>query len=178
MRAEADQGDVAARALGERLAALYRVVGARNMSDLPVYNAALDVEAIGFHAYEGHALGIVVTPWFMNIVRAPLDGGGDSDMAAPGATVRRVLPAGSFDFTVGSLDGFGRIESCSLFSPMFDFAGPASARATAEAALTAIRDAQFEQTDAADSAPAPRRPTNRPIDRRSLLRGEFREPRP
>lgn len=177
MRAEADQGDAVARALGERLAALYRVIGARNMSDLPVYNAALDVEAIGFHVCEGHALGIVVTPWFMNIVRAPLDGGRDGDSPALGATVRRVLPAGSFDFTVGALDGFGRIESCSLFSPMFDFADPASARAAAEAALAAIRDAQFEQTDA-DSVPAPRRPANRSIDRRSLLRGEFREPRP
>lgn len=172
MRAEAGLGAAAARAIGERLAALYRIVGERSMSDLPVYNPALGVESIGFHAYEGWALGIVVTPWFMNIVLAPLDDSG-GDVAAPGATVRRALPAASFDFTVGALDGFGRIESCSLFSPMFDFADPASARATAEAALAAIRDTQFERTDADDSAQAPRRPTAGPIDRRSLLRGEL-----
>lgn len=175
MRAEADQDDVAARAAGERLTALYRSIGECSMSELPVYNAALGVESIGFHAYEGRALGIVVTPWFMNIVLAPLDEGSD-DAAASGETVRRALPAGSFDFIVGALDGFGRIESCSLFSPMFDFADPASARATAEAAMATIRDPQFDRTDADNDAPTPRAP--HPIDRRSLLRGELTGPRP
>jgi [NiFe] hydrogenase assembly HybE family chaperone len=147
------------------------------MRDLPVYNPALGVEAVGFHTYEGRAFGIIVTPWFMNIVLAPLEAPADS-AAVPGATVRRMLPAAPFDFTVGTLDGFGTIESCSLFSPMHEFADHAAARAAAEAALAAICDPQFGKDDADDPAAPSSRPAAGTIDRRSLLRGQLAGTRP
>jgi [NiFe] hydrogenase assembly HybE family chaperone len=177
MGADARLDDAAARTIGERLAALYRDIGERSMRDLPVYNPALGVEAVGFHAYEGRALGIVVTPWFMNIVLAPLE---QAESAAPvlGTTVRRALPAASFDFTVGTLDGLGHIESCSLFSPMHEFADQASAHVAAEAALAAVCDPQFDKADADDPASTSSRPAAGAIDRRSLLRGQFSGTRP
>jgi [NiFe] hydrogenase assembly HybE family chaperone len=147
------------------------------MRDLPVYNPALGVEAVGFHTYEGRAFGIIVTPWFMNIVLAPLEPTAGGALTID-ATVRRALPAASFDFTVGTLDGFGTIESCSLFSPMREFADHAAARAAAEAALAAICDPQFAESDADDQAAPSSRPAAGAIDRRSLLRGQLAGPRP
>jgi hypothetical protein len=64
--------DAEASAAGDTLAAIYRGA-ARAMRDLPVYNPALAVAAIGFRALDDHAFGVIVTPWFMNLVRVPLD---------------------------------------------------------------------------------------------------------
>lgn len=64
--------DVEARAAGEAVAAIYRAA-VPAMRDLPVFNPALDVAAIGFRALDDHAFGVIVTPWFMNLVRLPLD---------------------------------------------------------------------------------------------------------
>ncbi|ABD89299.1 [NiFe]-hydrogenase assembly chaperone HybE [Rhodopseudomonas palustris] len=157
-----------AAAIGAALAALYRAAD-RGMRELPIHNAKLDVAAVGFRAHEGRALGVVLTPWFMNLVLAPLDATAPSD-APPGATLSRSLPAGTFDFTVGALDGFGIIESCSLFSPMFEFADQDSALAAAEAALKAVLDPEFDVAPAATEA-APPPPPPAAIDRRNFLRG-------
>lgn len=50
------------------------------------------------------------------------------------------LTAGRVGFVVGRLEGFGRVDSCSLFSPMGDFADHAAARAVAVAALDQLFD--------------------------------------
>jgi [NiFe] hydrogenase assembly HybE family chaperone len=169
--------DAEARAVGEALAAIYR--GAeRAMRDLPVYNPVLRVAAIGFHASEDHAFGVVVTPWFMNLVRVPLDR--DGSALAQGDVVARALPAGTLEFTVGRLDGFGTIESCSLFSPMFGFADQPAAENAAAAALTAVLDPQFDAAAATAEPVAPEPPAQppAPLDRRRFLRGELTERRP
>ena len=45
-----------------------------------------------------------------------------------------------FDFIAGHEAVFGSYEACSLFSPMFEFADPAVAAATALAVLAALRE--------------------------------------
>lgn len=170
-----DGAEIRARSIGDALAMLYRRAGERSMRDLPIYNDALDVAALGFRPYERWALGVVVTPWFMNLVLADL-GAPDPDDPRPGATMRRSLPSGTIDFTVGEVDGFGRIETCSLFSPMFEFADQAAAVATGEAALAAVLDPAF--ADGATAAEPTVRPTPAAIDRRRFLRGELTRPWP
>ena len=164
--------DTEARATGDALAAVYRIAD-RGMRDLPIYNPALAVAAIGFRALGDSALGVVVTPWFMNLVRVPADRGAE---ASPGATVARAMPAGVMDFTVGVLDGFGVIESCSLASPMFGFADQQIAESTALAALAAVLDPDFA-VDAAPEAAAVPQPAPA-LDRRRFLRGALTERRP
>ena len=61
-------GDADAAAWGELLAGSYREIGERAMRDLPIYNDALGVEAVGFRRFNGTIVGIMVTPWFMNVV--------------------------------------------------------------------------------------------------------------
>jgi [NiFe] hydrogenase assembly HybE family chaperone len=86
-----------------------------------------------------------------------------------GSSFSHAFPVGTLDFTVGNLDGLGRIASCSLFSPMFEFADMATARANAEAAIAEIRNPEPDQ---------PKTRVVTALDRRSFLRGVLAEPRP
>jgi [NiFe] hydrogenase assembly HybE family chaperone len=156
-----------ANAYAATLEAFYRRIGAHSMRDLPVYNEALAVEAIGFAADDDAISGIVITPWFMNLMLLPSDG--SLAMRALGSSFSHNFPIGAFDFTVGDLDGLGRIAGCSLFSPMFEFADMATARANAEAAIAEIRNPEPE---------APKTRVVTALDRRSFLRGSLTEPRP
>jgi [NiFe] hydrogenase assembly HybE family chaperone len=122
-----------------RLEAHFCEVHRRAMADAPICNAALAVASVGFQPWEGQALGIVVTPWFMSIVLAPLQGS-PPILAAPGARQSMTLPCGKIDFIVTDLEGFGRLKMCSLFSPMQDFVDREAALATARAALAALLD--------------------------------------
>ncbi len=194
MTAEAprqEAGNLGVADFAARLEAHFRDVHVRAMADVPICNPALAVACVGFHAWNGQALGIVVTPWFMNIALAPL-AGSKPIAAAPGATQSVVFPCGKIDFLVGDYEGFGRLLMCSLFSPMQDFVDQEAALATAQAALDGILDAgalanapapeglptgpgapretpaeRAEKYRLLESAEAPK------LDRRALLRGGF-----
>jgi [NiFe] hydrogenase assembly HybE family chaperone len=154
-----------ALALGRRLEARYRQIHASAMADMPICNPALGVAATGFRAFGGRAFGIVTTPWFMNLVAADLPDGTPAAPAAMGTTLRLGLPAGEVEFIAGELDAIGRIDSCSLFSPVFEFA-------TMEAALETAEEIARAFFDPATLEPPPAPPT--PVNRRDLLRGRFR----
>jgi [NiFe] hydrogenase assembly HybE family chaperone len=130
---------------------LYRAIAEGAMAGLPICNPRLGVAARGFRAVGGEAVGLVVTPWFLNVVAAPLLPAAVTPAEA-GATRKLALPAGVIDLIIGELAGFGRLDSASLFSPMHDFADMAAALATAESAAEALF-----------AAPA--------LDRRAFLRG-------
>jgi [NiFe] hydrogenase assembly HybE family chaperone len=117
------------------LATAYRKAEA-GMRSLEIFNPALAVELVGFTGFGTDQVGIVVTPWFMNLVLLP---GGEGDKsAAPGEKVLRTLPAGTFEFVVGRLDGVGAVLSCSLLSPVLEFEDQAAVRLAAEAALAEV----------------------------------------
>ena len=153
-----EDNDPRAAALSESLATRYREIAATSMADMPICNRALGVAAEGFRVHAGRAVGIVVTPWFMNIVATDLPDGPPSAFARPGTSCRLALPRGEVDVIVGELPGVGRIDSCSLFSPMHEFADMAAAVETAREAMRAL----FEPE------PPPATPA---LDRRSFLRG-------
>lgn len=152
--------------LSARLQAHFAEVHRRSMADVPICNEALAVASIGFRLWRGQALGIVVTPWFMNIVVAPLQGS-PPVLAAPGATRSVSLPCGKVDFLVADLEGFGRLLMCSLFSPMQDFVDQDAALATAKAAIEALMDeAALAQAPEPEVYPfAPEAPRETPAER-------------
>lgn len=151
--------DDAAREVGARLAALYAEVHCGPMRDAPICNDALNVEAIGFRAFEDRAVGVIVTPWFMNVIAA------GSENFTAGARQHLALPAGDVEFVESEMQGFGRILSCSLFSPMFDFADMTAARDVAREAMAALFNPALLDEGA--------RKTASEMDRRALLRGAF-----
>ncbi|WOH52215.1 [NiFe]-hydrogenase assembly chaperone HybE [Bradyrhizobium sp. sBnM-33] len=160
-----------ASAWGEMLSAAYRDIADRTMRDLPIFNEALSVEAIALRAREGRIVGMMVTPWFMNVV-TPMRDGISQSSPGPGSNLRLRFPAGEIEFTVSDLVPVGSIASYSLFSPMFEFEDMASARATAEAALAALMSpanrAASHGTDA---------PHISSFDRRHFLHGVLTERR-
>lgn len=158
--------DAAASVVAARLEAAFRVVADGPMRDVPLVNPALTVEAIGFRAWGSRIVGVMATPWFMNlVVTAPPDGP-ELEPASPGSTVVHAFPSGDFPCVVGAVDGFGRLDSASFFSPMFEFDDPAVVRAVAEAAIE-------EVFRAPEPEPEPQPETRAPaaIDRRALLFG-------
>ncbi|KRR02255.1 hydrogenase formation protein HupJ [Bradyrhizobium jicamae] len=156
-------------AWGEMLAAVYRDIANRAVRDLSIFNEALSVEAIGFRVQGGRVVGIMVTPWFMNVVMPVPDGASQSSPARdPDLRVR--FPGGDLEFTISELALVGPIASCSLFSPMFEFEDMATARATAETVFAALMSP-------ADSAASHglHAPHISLIDRRHFLRGLLTE---
>ncbi len=124
----------------DKLVAAYEAVAEQRMRGLPVYNERLRVEAVGFQPWGTCLIGVLITPWFMNAVLLPER---DRDWAAlqEGAQIGWALPSGRYTFVHGRLEGFGVLQSCSLFSPMGMFDQQAVARITAQAALEALLEA-------------------------------------
>jgi [NiFe] hydrogenase assembly HybE family chaperone len=127
---------------GERAAALqalFERIAATRMAGVPIVHPALAVRAVGFEAAsDGRgAIGILVTPWFMNLVWLAL--ANDARSLPVGEARVRWVGRERFAFIGAEEPGFGPFEACSLFSPMYQFADQAAAVATAEAVLRQLR---------------------------------------
>lgn len=151
-----------------RLEAAFRAIAAERMRGLPVVNEALEVEAVGFAPWDAHWLGVLVTPWCMNLVLLPRESARWASLP-PGKKAAYRFPAGDYEFVAGHESAVGAYQACSLFSPMFEFADHAAARLTAQVALAALFDAGHADA----SHPPPAAP---PLTKRAFLGGE-REPR-
>ena len=168
------------------------------MADIPLLNPALEVQAVGFSVWEAYCLGVLITPWFMNLMLLPL--AGDEWAGLPSGTkINRSFPSGTYEFILGEEQGVGRYLMCSLFSPVFEFQNQEAAVVTAEAVLQGLmaetsRDevstrereirtiwsAADESTTAVVAAdgeeanrPSLEERIRKPISRRDLLRGAF-----
>jgi [NiFe] hydrogenase assembly HybE family chaperone len=135
---------------------------ARNMQGMPMYHAALSVEAVGFREHDARLVGAIVTPWFMNLTVLPSPA--DVDTWRQESLARVSFPSGQYEFAIGDAGENGLVASRSLFSLMHDFPDHAAAR-----------DAALAATDALFEAPAPppdAQPRSLPsMSRRRFLRG-------
>lgn len=137
-----------------QLETTFRQIHTERMQNVPVVNEKLAVKATQFYPWKEYQLGILITPWFMNIMLLPNDATANNladkqvgtNHSTPsnkesykvGATKNHVLPSGSYEFVTGYEESIGFFESCSLFSPMFDFANQEAAELTAKEALLAL----------------------------------------
>jgi [NiFe] hydrogenase assembly HybE family chaperone len=151
--------------VARRLETAFEDIARTRMAGLPFVNPALKVEAVGFSECEGQWMGVLVTPWSINVVLLP--GSGPWPALRAGSERFVDLPAGRFRFIAAHDEALGEYHACSLFSPALEFADHETARATAVAALDALRDP-------ATSA-EPQRPAE-PLSRREFLRGCRPEP--
>jgi [NiFe] hydrogenase assembly HybE family chaperone len=153
------------------LEAAFRRVLRMQMQDMPMVNPALTVEAVGFRPWADHWLGVLITPWFMNLwlmprVLAKWQPIGERE------TRHYVFPAGVFEFIGGRDPALGDYQACSLFSPMFEFSDAANARDTATAALDALFDrASRDAGEVAVNTPTSPSPAARPVSKRDFLFG-------
>jgi len=169
-----------------RLTVAFRAAAAR-MEGLDVVNPALAVEAVAFAPWDEHWLGVMLTPWFMNLTLLPRNPRAWQPLAT-GAKRRYAFPAGEYEF-VGANDAMlGSYQVCSLFSPVHEFADQETARLVAALAREALFDAgnaavaempKADLSPAADPAVEPRplaqleQKLDAPLSKRSFLRGRF-----
>lgn len=145
---------------------------AEDVADMPLLNPALRVEAVGFACSDIGWLGVLVTPWFMNLMLLPAAGVPWQPLAT-GAKRRLCFPAGEFVFFGGWEDELGDYLYCSMFSPMSQFADHESAQATAgeirRVLLSpAVNTASADAPGVANPSPAPQSPS-----KRAFLRGRI-----
>lgn len=144
-------------------------ISATRMRDMPLVNDALRVEALGFQRWNGLWLGALVTPWFINLMLLP-DQPAQWPRRRIGEKAIFAFPAGRFEFIAGrepliagsgtgagaGRSANGEYLSCSLFSPVFEFADHETARLVAEMALAGLFDeTNFEVPDMRVSATSP-----------------------
>ena len=139
---------------GQLLAAYSAIAG--RMRTLPVYNHELDIRVVGLHRWQEGLLGVVATPWCMNITLLPVE---DTPARLEGTKRELAFPSGGYTFIAGQLAGVGPLETCSLFSPMDEFDDPAVVEQVARHALEALLTAPA----AGNESPA--------MSRRHFLRG-------
>lgn len=136
------------------LEATFNKILAERMRGLPVVNDELSVQAVGFNRFNDDWLGVLITPWFMNLLLLPGPGCTWSRQQ-PGTTIEKNFPYGTFEFTLGNEAQLDTYALCSLFSPMFQFENQAAALAAAQAALQGLLAGAEPRT----------------LSRRDLLRG-------
>ncbi|MCW2242678.1 [NiFe]-hydrogenase assembly chaperone HybE [Azospirillum canadense] len=153
-----------------RIAALvdaYRAIGARDMADVPICNAALSVEAVGFREQGPGWLGCVIAPWFLNAVLIPRDPAAWAALL-DGDKTEVALPSGAYRFTAARMDGLGTLLVIPLVSAMNVLSSQEEARAAASLALDTLLKAPTP-------APVPETPAAKPetpaLSRRTLFRG-------
>ena len=180
----------AAATLPDPSAQLEQAFGAvvTRMAGLPIVNGALAVEAVGFAPWQGHWLGVLVTPWFMNLILAPRDRAAWQPLAQGEKRAYR-FPAGIYDFIGASDPLAGEYQMCSLFSPVLQFDEQAAARMVAElarAALFDVANAEVSAVPVGNLSPPPDRDSaapgplaqletalNTPQTKRDFLRGRW-----
>jgi [NiFe] hydrogenase assembly HybE family chaperone len=152
-RRPAAEVPAAERALRERLVsgplklvAEFREIWNARMRDLPLVNRALHVEAVGFRAWQGRPIGVLLSPWFMNLIL--LSGPGDdwSDLY-PGDKELIAFPSGRYEFIHNRRGALGGYKACSLLSPMSDFGSQLQATDCARAVMQAL----FEPANVAET---------------------------
>lgn len=179
----------------DALEATFRHIAATRMRGLPLLHAPLQVQAVGFAPAEpGWALGVLVTPWFMNLLRLPLQPlvalpAPSSDASPAASSAAAAAPAclaigqdglreigGESLHFIGAHDPrLGHYEVCSLFSPMFQFVDQAGTVATAHEVLRLLRQpAPAPQAERRAAAPNPAPEPSPNPQRRGLLFGRLR----
>jgi len=155
-----------------QLAAAFERIAATRMAGLPMNNPALRVAAVGFRPWQdGHLVGVLITPWAINLVLLGEQQGRALHLAADR---RRTwdFPSGSYDFMGGEEAECGVFQFCSLFSPVFEFADQAGAEATAGEIMTALFVAAASATDQREAARlCGNSVLQAPTNRRGFLRG-------
>lgn len=144
----------------DTLVARFDTIQRTRMQDLPFLNPALAVEAVGFRPLNKHQLGVLITPWFMNLVLLPAIASGSAFSEGSKITVR--LPSGPVEFTVACDEELGTYLTAALFSSVSELPDQETAREVgcevmqevfnkAHSERTISRRALFRRSEAADA---------------------------
>jgi [NiFe] hydrogenase assembly HybE family chaperone len=161
------------------LESAFSAIYAERMGGLAFVNPAIRVEAVAFAPWKGYWLGVMLTPWSMNLLLAPRDPAAWRPLPQ-GEKLQFSFPAGNFDFVSAHSDALGEYLVCSLFSPLLEFADHETAREAALVARAALLDAanaESPQEPTGNLSPRPlaelQARLDTPLSRRDLLHGRL-----
>ena len=132
------------------LVAEFTKIWHHKMIDLNIANDNLYVQAVGFQMHRGQPLGILIAPWFMNLIQLPGVDDNWSDLS-PGIKEIIEFPSGCYEFIHNRLEQFGDYKSCSLFSHMNCFIDQSQANSVADAVMQALFSKQYKTISASDN---------------------------
>ena len=151
----------------------YNKVWREQMQDLPFVNPALSVEAVGFRQVDGDWVGMVITPWFINVFLLP--GGGKLWQDLPSGEQRGVVfPVGELDFIADNNPNpqapITAFQYCPLIHPVQHLPDQITARQAADAALAALFSPPPKVEEAPAAGLAQGKPEEPAPKRRAFLR--------
>jgi len=131
------------------------------MTGIPLLNNRLKVQTLGFQEHQGRIIGVLITPWLMNLVMLP---GEDDDWNGLelGKKQPHKFPSNTYKFIVNEIEGIGKCQAHSLYSPMNEFVNQDHALAAAQG---------FLDTLMVETKPAEEDPVDQDLLGR-ILRGE------
>lgn len=101
-----------------------------HMRDVPIINPALRVQALDFDLWQDNWLGVLITPWCINLLRLP-GSRGHWESVSGNHRLFHGFPSGNYAFLGGEEPEIGEYQSCSLISTMSQFAEQEAACAVA-----------------------------------------------
>lgn len=162
------------------LETVFRDIAETRMAGLPICNAALRVQAVGFREWQGNWVGVLVTPWTISLALMP---GGEAPLetSGPEEKMSREFPSGRYEFMGLNEAALGTCQTCSLISPVIDIERHEDAVKIAEQVMDALfvaddsdakRDAERKRK--MEAARLKGEPVlDKPLSRRDFLRGSF-----
>jgi [NiFe] hydrogenase assembly HybE family chaperone len=129
-----------------------------------MYNARLQIEAVGFKRRDGRLCGVLLTPWCMNLLLLPEEGDEWHKLPA-GKTVEVEFPSGRHSCLLSAVEGIVPHLNLPLFTTVQDFTDQDTAR---RVALETLRLLYLDATDKQRATKDPNRP-RRTMNRRDLL---------
>ncbi|MCU7858192.1 MAG: [NiFe]-hydrogenase assembly chaperone HybE, partial [Candidatus Thiodiazotropha sp. (ex Lucinoma borealis)] len=90
--------------LTHQIEASFTHIHEQQMQGIPLLNPLLVVQTIGFQHYQGRCVGVIITPWMMNLIMFPAENE-DWDELELGHKQPHRFPANQFKFMVNEVDG-------------------------------------------------------------------------
>lgn len=150
--------------------AAFARIAATRMVGLPLCNPRLEVATVGFVPWETVRVGVLITPWAINLVAVSDDP--QALRLAVDTRHRWRFPSGDYDLMGGEEPECGCFQFCSLFSPVPEFHDQAAVEAVACAVMT-----ELFQTGGDDRRESARltgaSALHAPLTRRGFLQGAF-----
>ena len=123
--------------VSEQIERTFNRIHTESMQGIPILNPAIEVQALGFQELEGRVLGIIITPWLMNVVILPKEDEDWSHMKL-GDKRPHEFASRTYKFMLNEIDGIGLCQTRSLYSPMREFRCHQQAVAAAQAFLDGL----------------------------------------
>ena len=143
-----------------RVRRAFERIGAERMAGLPLLNETLEVEVVGFLEWGGMHLGVLITPWCVNLMALPTTQG-DWRPPEEGVWRHERFPGMELQLLGGREDEIGYYAFRSLLSPVTGYDDQQAVRAVAREVLKQLLQPPAPEADTAgdedageDSGPA------------------------